>query len=344
VESPQLQAQSCTGCGTKLASTLKSCPGCGALVHRARLTALHAQALEHEQQGAVAEALWALRSALELLPAGSKQHVALASRVRALSSQVDRGEAPKAGAGSAPRWLAGLGAAGLLLWKFKWLLAVVLGKAKFLLLGLTKLKTLLTMLLSLGAYWTLWGWKFALGAVLSLYAHEMGHVAALSRYGVRASAPMFVPGLGALVRLEQHLASPSEEARVGIAGPLWGLAASAACYAVYGLLNEPLFAALAAFGAWVNLFNLVPVWQLDGSRVFAALSRPARASCALLALLSALWVDDVLLYAIAVVAGLRAWNAPAQASDKASLARYVFCIVALSALLLLTRSAAPTPG
>lgn len=313
-------------------------------MHRARLTVLHAQALEHEQQGALAEALGALRSALELLPAGSKQYLALEARVRTLSGQVDLGQVPTAGAGSAPRWLAGLGATGLLLWKFKWLLAAGLGKVKFLLLGLTKLKTLLTMVLSLAAYWTLWGWKFALGAVLSLYAHEMGHVAALSRYGVRASAPMFVPGLGALVRLEQRLASPSEEARVGIAGPLWGLLASAACYAVYGLLQAPLFAALAAFGAWINLFNLVPVWQLDGSRVFAALSRPARASCALLALLLALWIDDVLLYAIAGVAGWRAWNAPVQVSDKASLARFVFCIVALSALLMLTRSVAPTPG
>ena len=61
------------------------------------------------------------------------------------------------------------------------------------------------MAISLGVYWQLWGWKFALGFVLALYVHEMGHVAALRRYGVRASAPMFIPLLGAFVRLEEGL-------------------------------------------------------------------------------------------------------------------------------------------
>ena len=70
-------------------------------------------------------------------------------------------------------------------------------KAKALLLGLTKGTTLLTMLLSLGVYWSMWGWPLRLGLVLSIYVHEMGHVIALARYGFRATAPMFIPGLGA---------------------------------------------------------------------------------------------------------------------------------------------------
>ncbi len=51
-------------------------------------------------------------------------------------------------------------------------------------------------------YWTAWGWKFALGLVVSIYVHEMGHVAALRGYGTKANAPMFIPGLGALIRLK----------------------------------------------------------------------------------------------------------------------------------------------
>src|SRR5439155_143942 len=83
------------------------------------------------------------------------------------------------------------------------------------LLGLTKASTLFTMLLSAGVYWAAWGWKFALGVVLSIYVHEMGHVQALQRYGIKATAPMFIPGVGAVVRLKQYPASP-RDARVGL--------------------------------------------------------------------------------------------------------------------------------
>src|SRR5207302_3963478 len=94
----------------------------------------------------------------------------------------------------------------------------LLTKGKLLLLGLTKATTFFSMLLSLGVYWAAWGWKFALGLVLSIYIHEMGHVFALRRLGFKASAPMFIPGLGALIRLRQHPANPREDAEIGLAG------------------------------------------------------------------------------------------------------------------------------
>ena len=74
----------------------------------------------------------------------------------------------------------------------------LLTKGKLLLFGLSKGTTFLSMLAALGVYWTLWGWKFALGFVLSIYVHEMGHVAAMKRFGLAATAPMFIPGFGAL--------------------------------------------------------------------------------------------------------------------------------------------------
>ncbi|MFT3925752.1 MAG: site-2 protease family protein [Myxococcales bacterium] len=332
----------CTGCGTQLASALKSCPGCGVLLHRAELETLRQRAEAHRAAGSLSLALADLRKMLELLPKGSKQHQAIEQQVAALSSSVD-GEArsaPLEGPAAAPRWLAGLGGVGLLLWKFKWLLVVVLGKAKFLLLGLTKAKTLLTMLLSLGAYWAIWGWRFALGVVLSMYAHEMGHVAALSRFGIRASAPMFVPGLGALVRLEQRLTSPIEEARVGLAGPVYGSAAAVACFALYQAFDAPLFGALAGFGAWLNLFNLLPVWQLDGSRAFAALSSRQRLACASVSLLCALWSGDVILFAIAGLSLLRSFKPSTEntTGDAATMFEFGFLLVLLTALLVATRS------
>jgi len=76
----------------------------------------------------------------------------------------------------------------------------------------------------------MFGWPLALGLVLSIYIHEMGHVVALMRYGVKATAPMFIPGVGAIIRLQQSLGDPRQDARCGLAGPLWGLGAALGSY------------------------------------------------------------------------------------------------------------------
>src|ERR1035438_2946265 len=75
-------------------------------------------------------------------------------------------------------------------------------KFKAILLVLPKLKLLATagtMLVSLVAYGSIWGFPFALGFVLLLLVHEMGHVIALRREGIKASAPMFIPFMGAVI-------------------------------------------------------------------------------------------------------------------------------------------------
>ena len=82
-----------------------------------------------------------------------------------------------------------------------------------------------------GVYWSIYGWPLALGLVLSIYVHEMGHVAMLRRLGIAASAPMFIPGVGALVMLKQHVTDPLIDAKIGLAGPVWGLGAALAALA-----------------------------------------------------------------------------------------------------------------
>src|ERR1039457_2404151 len=186
-----------------------------------------------------------------------------------LPALADQPETPPSG-GEGKKKLGFIGTIGALLLKFKTVGLVILTKGKLVLLGLTKLNTLLSMLVSIGFYWALYGWKFGLGFVLSIYVHEMGHVMALARYGIPASPPMFIPGFGAFVRLKAYPASAGEDARVGLAGPLWGLGAALACMGIGVITDSGLFTALAKVGAWINVFNRIPVWQLDGSRGFRA--------------------------------------------------------------------------
>src|SRR5829696_3240420 len=170
-----------------------------------------------------------------------------------------------------PAWRRALGVLaglGVLLVKFA-------AKAKALLLLAPKLKLFTTsasMLVSIGAYSLIWGWKFAIGFVLLLLVHELGHVIQLRREGIPASAPMFIPFLGALVAMKELPKDAAAEARVGLAGPVLGSLAALVPLALYGLTGDELFKALAFVGFFLNLFNLLPVLPLDGGRAMAALS------------------------------------------------------------------------
>jgi Zn-dependent protease len=247
-------------------------------------------------------------------------------------------------------WLAGLGVVGVLLLKFKWVLIALLGKGKLLAVGLLQAKTFLSMGLALLVYVTAWGWKFALGIVVSMYVHEMGHVARLRHYGIPATAPMFVPGFGAFVRLRQPPRSPAEDASVGLAGPLWGLAAAAVFFLIGNLAAWPAWIAIAAVGAWINVFNLLPIWQLDGGRAWNALSRAQRgwASAVLWGL--ALCAGDGLFFILAVVASMRALGAKTpEKGNREAAWTYVGLAVVLTIIVYLARmslggATAPVPS
>ena len=191
MSSPASPAVCCSGCGTELAASLLRCPACRRLVHADRLSALSSEAERFEQAGNPAQALTGWRAALELLPADAPQVATIQRRIASLTAQAAASE--RSLADKRPdfvrRFGPVIGGALVLLWKVKFALVFLLTKAKFLLLGLTKMSTLFSMAAAAGVYWTLWGWKFALGVVGSIYVHEMGHVAALRRYGIKASAP-----------------------------------------------------------------------------------------------------------------------------------------------------------
>jgi Zn-dependent protease len=151
----------------------------------------------------------------------------------------------------------------------------LIAKLKAVLLFLPKIKILVTAasaLVSVGAYSLLWGWQFAAGFVVLLFVHEMGHVIALRREGVKASAPMFVPFLGAVIMARTLGDDALAEARVGLAGPILGTIGSAAV-AIVGLVTHTgLLEALGYIGFFLNLFNLLPVVPLDGGRAMAAMA------------------------------------------------------------------------
>jgi len=135
--------------------------------------------------------------------------------------------------------------------------------------ALAKLKLLLafgSMLLSMALYALLLGWKFAVGLVLLIAVHESGHVIANRRRGIPASWPIFIPFLGAFVNLHRAPLNAEEEAYIGIAGPVFGLAATAVAALLGAVTGQPFWAALVSAGCLLHVFNLMPVLPLDGGR------------------------------------------------------------------------------
>ncbi len=318
-------AEPCPSCGADQPPGMTACPSCARLVHGARLRDLIAEGRRAEAAGDATRAVTLWREILELLPPGSRQQAAALGEVRRLSGLVEEAPAAAAGGRFKRGWL-GLGALAVFL----------LTKGKFLLAGLTKLPTLLSMLATVGVYMSLFGWKFAVGFIVSLYIHEMGHVWMLRRYGIRASAPMFIPGLGAFVRLQQYPATVREDARVGLAGPIWGLGAAAAATAVWAWSGAPVWGAIAKFGAWLNLFNLLPVWQFDGGRGFRSLPRWQRWIAA--AVLAGAWHatgGETLLFILLLCAAGRALfgDAPRERDD-GILIQYVLLVGLLTWIFL----------
>ncbi len=146
---------------------------------------------------------------------------------------------------------------------------------KSFLLLLPKLKLLTTSgtaLVSVAAYSLFWGWEFAAGFVVLLFLHEMGHVIALRREGIKASTPMFIPFLGAAIFSKSLGDNALAEARVGLAGPILGSLAAAAVAVVGAFTGSSFLLALAYVGFLINLFNLLPVVPLDGGRAMAAMA------------------------------------------------------------------------
>jgi Zn-dependent protease len=152
---------------------------------------------------------------------------------------------------------------------------LVATKAKAILLLLPKIKILSTsgtMLVSIAAYALIWGWQFAVGFVLLLLLHELGHVFQLRREGVPASAPMFIPFLGAVISAKSLGDDAAAEARVGLAGPILGSIATLVPLGIWLITDEEFWQALAYVGFFLNLFNLIPVVPLDGGRAMAAVA------------------------------------------------------------------------
>jgi len=131
--------------------------------------------------------------------------------------------------------------------------------------------------ISVAAYTLLFhSWTFALGFVLMILVHELGHAAEARRQGLEVSAPMFIPFIGAYVKIRHAGLTPWRNALISLAGPAAGGAAAAVVWAIGSSRGSPNLIALAYLGFLLNAFNMIPIGFLDGGQIFHAMTEAWR--------------------------------------------------------------------
>jgi Zn-dependent protease len=176
---------------------------------------------------------------------------------------------------------------------------------------LLKLKVLTTagsMLVSIAAYAWIWGLPFAVGFVVLIFIHEFGHVLELRRQGVPASAPLFIPFLGAVIGMKQLPDDAWKEARVALAGPIVGSVGAAAFLVAGTVADSDLLRALAFVGFFLNLFNLVPIVPLDGGRAVGAIHPVVWLLGLVMMVALAVVSPNPILFLIVIIGGLELWR------------------------------------
>jgi len=149
-------------------------------------------------------------------------------------------------------------------------LGVAFAKYKFLLYG--AFKTGFSMLFMIWTYSWFFGWLFAVGFVVLIFVHEMGHVVAAKWVGIPVTAPIFIPFIGASILMKQNPRDAWTEALMAYGGPLAGCIGSWICWYAAIQFQQHWLMAVASASFVINLFNMIPIPPLDGGRICAAVS------------------------------------------------------------------------
>jgi Zn-dependent protease len=284
----------CRRCAQPLDATAVACPQCHALVYEAELDRLKQEALTLERDGRFHASQDVWRRMLPYLPPNTHQAAWIVRHIQEVAEVPDR-EDPAAPS-PAPAWVKRLGPLAPIA------LMLLKGKGLF---ALFQLKSLLSLGLFAGFYSGTFGWAFGLGFAALILIHEMGHYIDITRRGLPADMPVFLPGLGAYVRWRAMGVPDDTRAAVSLAGPFAGALAACACALLYTSTGSPIWASLGRASAWLNALNLIPVWVLDGGQAVSVIGRDGRGAIAAVAI--ALWAvvgDGIFL----LIAGVALWR------------------------------------
>jgi Zn-dependent protease len=288
--------------------------------------AAHARALEAHGDYQGARQCWL--NCVTLIPPQSQHAEWIRQHVRELESRAIPAQMAQQSGGPKPkskwaRWLGPLAP-----------IALLLSKLKGVLVFLFKFKFLLSFATFIGVYWVALGPRFGIGFAMLIFIHEMGHFIDVKRRGLPADMPVFLPGLGAFVRWRAMGVSLETRAAVSLAGPFAGFLSSALCGLIWYQTHDPLWAALARTGAWLNILNLAPVWVLDGGSAAYALSKVHRAVILVVSVALGYAVGDGVFYLVSAGCLWRLFTRDVPEEPSNGIAAYFLAVLTALALII----------
>jgi stage IV sporulation protein FB len=153
-----------------------------------------------------------------------------------------------------------------------------------------------------------WELKFIIISTVVLFIHEMGHLLAMKYFRYGNVNMLFIPLLGALVSGEKRNVPYRHEVIVLLAGPVPGIILGMMLLAfpfdfIYGYNKEA-----AEIFIFLNLFNMLPLYPLDGGRIMGKLFTQGKNiveiffySLSAIALLAFIYYDGLSMMAIIMI-------------------------------------------
>jgi tetratricopeptide (TPR) repeat protein len=104
--------------------------------------------------------------------------------------------------------------------------------------------------------------------IVVLFIHEAGHLITMKLFKYSDVKMFFLPLIGAAVAGREQTPYSSRKGLVSIAGPLPGLFIGLFFAVLYSGMREKIYYDIAWMFIFINAFNLLPLYPLDGGRFF----------------------------------------------------------------------------
>ncbi len=137
---------------------------------------------------------------------------------------------------------------------------------------------------SVSVYSVIFSIEFALALIGILVFHEYGHLRAMKKFGIPTKGMYLIPFVGGLA-VGDKPRSRWQDVYISLMGPIYGLAMTLVFYIGYLITDSHFMGLVASLSALINLFNLLPIYPLDGGRVVKSLVFSGRKTLALVFLL-----------------------------------------------------------
>jgi Zn-dependent protease/Tfp pilus assembly protein PilF len=150
------------------------------------------------------------------------------------------------------------------------------------------------------------GWQFGIQILAIVFVHELGHLLAMQFFGYRDTSILFIPLLGGVAMGQKDNASLAQKFWVLMLGPLPGIIIGTIIALYYPAISSSELHKFGLLTIGINLFNLLPIYPLDGGKIVDLLLQPypylsfaLRVICA--GILILLGFSSPIFFAIAVI-------------------------------------------